>query len=193
MQRAPAFWEHVLPNSAPFFVQNTPCCVVNRHGIPDGGLPLAAWSAHASELQRDNSRAETDVELESAYLKELHGQKDELMQRVGGLKADLQEWRRKLDGQVTSYKSEVVRLRSELNGEVDALKAEFQELRAALRQQLELTAALAKVGRARVCVCVCVDVWLRVRVCTWCVGRGRRKTARAARDCRISSRGRGGP
>lgn len=43
----------------------------------------------------------------------------------------------------------MVKLRAELNGEVDALKSEFQELKAALRQQLELTTAMAKVRGAK--------------------------------------------
>lgn len=90
------------------------------------------------------SRDDNEIDIESAYLKELQAQKGELMAKVGSLKSELQDWRRRLDGQVQTYKGEVAKLRDELNSEVDALKSEFTELKAALRQQLELTTKLAQ-------------------------------------------------
>lgn len=95
-----------------------------------------------------DGKGEVDLEAESAYLKELQTQKDDLMASVGSLRTELQDWRRRLDAQVHTYKAEVVKLRAELSSEVDAIKGEFAELRAALRQQLDLSAVLGQEAQA---------------------------------------------
>lgn len=41
------------------------------------------------------------------HSQELNGQKDELTSKVGALKGDLQEWRRRLEANVQGYKGEV--------------------------------------------------------------------------------------
>jgi hypothetical protein len=45
--------------------------------------------------------------LAAAAPQELQGQKVELMTKVGALKADLQDWKSRLDANVAGYKSEV--------------------------------------------------------------------------------------
>ena len=93
------------------------------------------------------------------------------MKRVQNLKVDLQDWRGKLDDQVSNYRSELSQLREALNVEVDELRKvcihilkciqymyndveaktwnsfpqEFKDLRGALKEQLEATATLASI------------------------------------------------
>ncbi|XP_059648546.1 uncharacterized protein LOC132294634 isoform X2 [Cornus florida] len=72
---------------------------------------------------------------------ELSESRVELLNRIQGLKQDLQSWRSKLDTQVRIYRDELSDLKKSLNVEVEQLRSEFQELRTNLQQQQEDVAA----------------------------------------------------
>ncbi|XVE82135.1 hypothetical protein DITRI_Ditri15bG0122600 [Diplodiscus trichospermus] len=78
---------------------------------------------------------------------ELNESRAELLNRIQGLKQDLQNWRSKLDTQVKIYRDELTELKKTLNVEVEELRTEFQELRNTLHQQQEdVTASLRNLG-----------------------------------------------
>ncbi|KAJ4825991.1 hypothetical protein Tsubulata_051185 [Turnera subulata] len=78
---------------------------------------------------------------------ELTESRTELLNRIQGLKQDLQNWRSKLDTQVKIYREELSDLKKSLNVEVDQLRSEFQELKSTLQQQQEdVTASLKNLG-----------------------------------------------
>uniref|UniRef100_A0A2N9IC75 Uncharacterized protein n=1 Tax=Fagus sylvatica TaxID=28930 RepID=A0A2N9IC75_FAGSY len=95
---------------------------------------------------------------------ELNESRAELLNRIQGLKQDLQSWRSKLDTQVKVYrdnenwsiemlawfaniKVELSDLKKSLNVEVDQLRSEFQELRTTLQQQQEdVSSSLRNLG-----------------------------------------------
>ncbi|EEF45523.1 CAP-Gly domain-containing linker protein 1 [Ricinus communis] len=78
---------------------------------------------------------------------ELNESRTELLNRIQGLKQDLQNWRTKLDTQVTIYRDELSQLKKSLNTEVEQLRSEFQELRTTLQQQQEdVTTSLKNLG-----------------------------------------------
>ncbi|GLT79404.1 hypothetical protein SLA2020_508940 [Shorea laevis] len=78
---------------------------------------------------------------------ELNESRAELLNRIQGLKQDLQNWRSKLDIQVKIYSDELTELKKTLNVEVEHLRSEFQELRNTLhRQQEDVTASLRNLG-----------------------------------------------
>lgn len=78
---------------------------------------------------------------------ELNESRAELLNRIQGLKQDLQNWRSKLDTQVKIYRDELTDLKKTLNVEVEQLRSEFQELRTTLHQQQEdVTASLRNLG-----------------------------------------------
>lgn len=56
----------------------------------------------------------------------------------------LSDWRNKLNEQVCTYQDEMTELNNSVKSEVGQLRSEFNELRSTLRQQMELTVALAK-------------------------------------------------
>eukprot|EP01023_Acetabularia_acetabulum_P022993 TRINITY_DN2258_c0_g1_i1.p1 TRINITY_DN2258_c0_g1~~TRINITY_DN2258_c0_g1_i1.p1 ORF type:complete len:167 (-),score=35.97 TRINITY_DN2258_c0_g1_i1:152-652(-) len=97
--------------------------------------------------QNENLNAENDdlgeIKVDSAAIKNLQENKDELLGRIQGLKKDLTDWRGRLDEQVKSYREELGTLRKSLNDEVENLRSEFQDLRVTLKTQLELTASMA--------------------------------------------------
>ncbi|KAH0458585.1 hypothetical protein IEQ34_011399 [Dendrobium chrysotoxum] len=66
---------------------------------------------------------------------ELNESQSELLNRLQGLKQDLQDWKSKLDTQVKTYKDELIELKKVLNTDLDQLKSDFQELRTTLQQQ----------------------------------------------------------
>ncbi|KAK8507115.1 hypothetical protein V6N13_069906 [Hibiscus sabdariffa] len=72
---------------------------------------------------------------------ELNESRAELLNRIQGLKQDMQNWRSKLDTQVKVYRDELTDLKKTLNVEVEQLRTEFQELRSTLHQQHEDVAA----------------------------------------------------
>eukprot|EP01026_Neomeris_dumetosa_P066158 TRINITY_DN638_c0_g1_i3.p2 TRINITY_DN638_c0_g1~~TRINITY_DN638_c0_g1_i3.p2 ORF type:complete len:130 (-),score=32.00 TRINITY_DN638_c0_g1_i3:247-636(-) len=84
-----------------------------------------------------------EIKVDSAAIKNLQENKDELLQRINRLKKDLTDWRGKLDEQVKAYREELGGLRKSLNDEVESLRGEFQDLRVTLKTQLELTASMA--------------------------------------------------
>ncbi|KAK8954618.1 hypothetical protein KSP39_PZI002714 [Platanthera zijinensis] len=73
----------------------------------------------------------------ASKIAELNVSQSELMNKLQGLKQDLQDWRSKLDTQVKTYKEELTDLKMTLNTDLDQLKSGFQELRIALQQQQE--------------------------------------------------------
>ncbi|KAG2727123.1 hypothetical protein I3760_01G144700 [Carya illinoinensis] len=79
---------------------------------------------------------------------ELNESRAELLDRIQGLKQDLQNWRSKLDTQVKVYCDELSDLKKSLNVEVEQLRLEFQELRTALQQQQQqdVTSSLRNLG-----------------------------------------------
>ncbi|GKV31502.1 hypothetical protein SLEP1_g40188 [Rubroshorea leprosula] len=78
---------------------------------------------------------------------ELNESRAEVLNRIQGLKQDLQNWRSKLDTQVKIYSDELTELKKTLNVEVEHLRSEFQELRNTLHQQQEdVTASLRNLG-----------------------------------------------
>ncbi|GLU08372.1 hypothetical protein SLE2022_252900 [Rubroshorea leprosula] len=78
---------------------------------------------------------------------ELNESRAELLNRIQGLKQDLQNWRSKLDTQVKIYRDELTELKKTLNVEVEQLRSEFQELRNTLHQQQEdVTTSLRNLG-----------------------------------------------
>ncbi|KAK3189750.1 hypothetical protein Dsin_029311 [Dipteronia sinensis] len=78
---------------------------------------------------------------------ELNESRTELLNRIQGLKQDLQNWRSKLDTQVKVYRDELSEMKKSLNVEVDQLRSEFQELRSTLQQQQDdVTASLKSLG-----------------------------------------------
>ncbi|KAL7178159.1 hypothetical protein ACSBR2_031327 [Camellia fascicularis] len=83
----------------------------------------------------------------NSKIAELSESRQELLNRIQGLKQDLQGWRSKLDTQVKVYRDELSELKKSLNVEVDQLRSEFQELRTTLQQQQEdVTASLRNLG-----------------------------------------------
>ncbi|XP_021904984.1 uncharacterized protein LOC110819938 [Carica papaya] len=80
-------------------------------------------------------------------LAELNESRTELLNRIQGLKQDLQNWRSKLDTQVKIYRDELSELKKTLNVEVEQLRVEFKELKDTLHQQQEdVTASLRNLG-----------------------------------------------
>ncbi|XP_011013346.1 PREDICTED: CAP-Gly domain-containing linker protein 1-like isoform X1 [Populus euphratica] len=78
---------------------------------------------------------------------ELNESRSDLLNRIQGLKQDLQGWRSKLDTQVKIHRDELSELKKSLNVEVDQLRKEFQELKSTLQQQQEdVTASLRNLG-----------------------------------------------
>ncbi|KAF3793860.1 hypothetical protein EJ110_NYTH09134 [Nymphaea thermarum] len=65
--------------------------------------------------------------------------KNENLPPISSKIADLQEWRLKLDTQVSNYREELSGLKKTLNVEVEELRSEFEELRGSLLQQQEDT------------------------------------------------------
>ncbi|KAL9410333.1 hypothetical protein AB3S75_044153 [Citrus x aurantiifolia] len=78
---------------------------------------------------------------------ELNESRAELLNRIQGLKQDLQNWRSKLDTQVKIYRDELTDMKKTLSVEVEQLRSEFQELRNTLQQQQDdVTASLRNLG-----------------------------------------------
>lgn len=78
---------------------------------------------------------------------ELNESRAELLNRIQGLKQDLQNWRSKLDTQVKIYRDELTDMKKSLSVEVEQLRSEFQELRNTLQQQQDdVTASLRNLG-----------------------------------------------
>ncbi|XP_044498553.1 uncharacterized protein LOC123220402 isoform X2 [Mangifera indica] len=78
---------------------------------------------------------------------ELNESRAELLNRIQGLKQDLQNWRSKLDTQVKIYRDELCEMKKSLSVEVEQLRSEFQELRTTLHQQQDdVTASLRNLG-----------------------------------------------
>ncbi|KAH7842855.1 hypothetical protein Vadar_009834 [Vaccinium darrowii] len=93
-----------------------------------------------------SSKKENIVPMNSK-IAELSESRLELLNRIQGLKQDLQSWRSKLDTQVKTYRDELSELKKTLNVEVEQLRSEFQELRTTLHQQQEdVTASLRNLG-----------------------------------------------
>ncbi|KAL7210456.1 hypothetical protein ACSBR1_031917 [Camellia fascicularis] len=94
-----------------------------------------------------NSDSAPSVPPPAPLSSELSESRQELLNRIQGLKQDLQGWRSKLDTQVKVYRDELSELKKSLNVEVDQLRSEFQELRTTLQQQQEdVTASLRNLG-----------------------------------------------
>uniref|UniRef100_A0A5B6YRX3 CAP-Gly domain-containing linker protein 1 n=1 Tax=Davidia involucrata TaxID=16924 RepID=A0A5B6YRX3_DAVIN len=103
-------------------------------------VPAAATAAPLS------SKKENIIPINSK-IAELSESRAELLNRIQGLKQDLQNWRSKLDTQVKIYRDDLSELKKSLNVEVDQLRSEFQELRTTLQQQQEdVTASLRNLG-----------------------------------------------
>ncbi|KAL9407816.1 hypothetical protein AB3S75_046373 [Citrus x aurantiifolia] len=78
---------------------------------------------------------------------ELNESRAELLNRIQGLKQDLQNWRSKLDTQVKIYRDELTDMKKTLSVEVEQLRSEFQELRNTLQQQQDdVSASLRNLG-----------------------------------------------
>ncbi|KAA8527462.1 hypothetical protein F0562_034823 [Nyssa sinensis] len=80
----------------------------------------------------------------NSKISELSESRADLLNRIQGLKQDLQNWRSKLDTQVKTYRDDLSELKKSLNVEVEQLRSEFQELRTTLQQQQEDVAASLK-------------------------------------------------
>ncbi|XP_042967022.1 uncharacterized protein LOC122300434 isoform X2 [Carya illinoinensis] len=79
-------------------------------------------------------------------ISELNESRAELLNRIQGLKQDLQSWRSKLDTQVKVYRDELSELKKSLNVEVEQLRS-FQDLRTTLQQQQDdVTSSLKNLG-----------------------------------------------
>lgn len=93
------------------------------------------------------ARKKENVTPIGSKIAELNDSRTELLNRVQGLKQDLQSWRSKLDTQVKIYRDELSELKKSLNVEVVQLRTEFQELKNTLQQQQEdVTASLRNLG-----------------------------------------------
>ncbi|XP_011015212.1 PREDICTED: uncharacterized protein LOC105118855 isoform X2 [Populus euphratica] len=93
------------------------------------------------------ARKKEDVTPIGSKITELNESRTELLNRIQGLKQDLQSWRSKLDTQVKIYRDELSELKKSLNVEVVQLRTEFQELKNTLQQQQEdVTASLRNLG-----------------------------------------------
>ena len=57
---------------------------------------------------------------------------------------ELQDWRDKLNTQVTTYQGEMSNLRTAVKSDINNLRSEFEQLRQNLRQKLDTTAQLAR-------------------------------------------------
>ncbi|KAA8548923.1 hypothetical protein F0562_000607 [Nyssa sinensis] len=90
-----------------------------------------------------SSKKENIIPINSK-IAELSESRAELLNRIQGLKQDLQSWRSKLDTQVKVYRNDLAELKKSLNVEVEQLRSEFQELRTTLQQQQEDVAANLK-------------------------------------------------
>jgi len=78
---------------------------------------------------------------------ELSESRAELLNRIQGLKQDLQNWRSKVDTQFKVFRDELSEQKKSLNVEVDQLRSEFKELRTTLQQQQEdVTSSLRNLG-----------------------------------------------
>ncbi|KAH7519076.1 hypothetical protein JRO89_XSUnG0140800 [Xanthoceras sorbifolium] len=98
-------------------------------------------------LQMANSDSTPSVPVSAPLAPELTESRTELLNRIQGLKQDLQSWRSKLDTQVKIYRDELSEMKKSLNVEVDQLRSEFQELRSTLQQQQDdVTASLKNLG-----------------------------------------------
>ncbi|XP_059630435.1 uncharacterized protein LOC132273497 [Cornus florida] len=83
----------------------------------------------------------------SSKISELSESRAELLNRIQGLKQDLQSWRSKLDTQVKTYRNELSEVKKSLNVEVEQLRYDFQQLKTTLQQQQEdVTASLRNLG-----------------------------------------------
>lgn len=109
---------------------------------------MASSSPSPSLPQADplSSKKENITPIGSKIV-ELNESRAELLNRIQGLKQDLQSWRSKLDTQVKVYRDELSELKKSLNVEVEQLRTEFQELRTTLQQQQEdVTSSLKNLG-----------------------------------------------
>ncbi|KAM0954351.1 hypothetical protein DsansV1_C01g0010111 [Dioscorea sansibarensis] len=88
-----------------------------------------------------------DLEPIGSRIADLDQSQSELMQRLQGLKLDLQNWRSNLDNQVKTYKDELLELKKVLNSDLEQLTTDFKELKATLqKQQDDVTASLKNLG-----------------------------------------------
>ncbi|KAL0916368.1 hypothetical protein M5K25_013872 [Dendrobium thyrsiflorum] len=84
---------------------------------------------------RSSASPKDDLRPMGIKIAELNESQSELLNRLQGLKLDLQDWKSKLDTQVKTYKEELIELKKVLNTDLDQLKSDFQELRTTLQQQ----------------------------------------------------------
>lgn len=73
---------------------------------------------------------------EMRQLKELQASREELLNRVHGLKSELQDWRYKMDSQVKNYRGELSALKETLGSEVAALRRELEETSERLKKNI---------------------------------------------------------
>ncbi|KAJ0979841.1 hypothetical protein J5N97_015315 [Dioscorea zingiberensis] len=89
----------------------------------------------------------TDSQPIGSRIAELDQSQSELMERLQGLKLDLQNWRSNLDQQVKTYKDELLELKKVLNTDLEQLTSDFKELKTTLqKQQDDVTASLKNLG-----------------------------------------------
>ncbi len=109
------------------------------HGWPGGHALLLVGACRAVKLQNCRKAVLLKDRNEGKGCEAMHAH----------VSQELQEWRVRLNGQVTSYQEEIGGLRAKLVGEMEALKADFVELRGSLQQQMEATwAATGRGGEA---------------------------------------------
>ncbi|BDA45377.1 hypothetical protein COCOBI_07-1640 [Coccomyxa sp. Obi] len=94
--------------------------------------------ADAEHVQPSISKT-TRPPIDNSVLKAPRSSKEELVQRVEGLKKDLADWRVRLNSQVEQYQMEMGGLRTQLMTEMEALRSEFLDMRVSLQQQLDAT------------------------------------------------------
>ncbi|CAL9772556.1 unnamed protein product [Musa acuminata subsp. burmannicoides] len=112
---------------------------------PPPSPPASATAA--SYLLSSPSTKQDDLQPVAAKVAELNESQSELLERLQGLKQDLQNWRSKLDTQVKTYKDELSELKSRLNTDLDQLRSDFKDLKTTLqKQQEEVTASLRNLG-----------------------------------------------
>ena len=61
------------------------------------------------------------------------------MNRVHSLKAELHDWRYKMDAKVKNYKGELSELKDTLHNETEALRRELEETSTRLKRQISKT------------------------------------------------------
>lgn len=95
--------------------------------------------ADAEQVEASTSKTPGPLVQNSSLLKAPGSSKEELVQRVEGLKKDLADWRVRLNSQVEQYQMEMGGLRTQLMTEMEALRSEFLDVRVSLQQQMDAT------------------------------------------------------